>query len=152
MITIKIDGKPIPWMRPGRKLINSNIIVYDKQAREKEKVKWQIKPQYCDPLISCPIFMDITFYMPIPKAASQKMRTQMVIDHCKPMKRPDVDNMAKFYLDCMTGMVFNDDAQITELNLRKVYGINPSVLIRIKPYSLNELPEPIQDDDDDDYL
>ena len=33
---------------------------------------------------------------------------------------PDVDNLAKFYLDGMTGIVFDDDAQVVELTVVKL--------------------------------
>ena len=33
---------------------------------------------------------------------------------------PDVDNLAKFYLDGMTGIVFDDDAQVVELTVVKM--------------------------------
>ena len=91
--------------------------------------------------------MDITFYMPVPKAATKKVRQQMIVDEYKHMRRPDLDNLAKFYLDALNGLVFSDDAQICELNLRKVYGMSPSVLIRIKPHYMNVPQEPIEDDD-----
>jgi Holliday junction resolvase RusA-like endonuclease len=152
MISIKIDGHPIPWKRPAHKKIREEVIVFDKQKKEKEHVRWQLKDQYKGELITVAMFMDFTFYMPVPKAASGKLRTQMLTDFCKPIKRPDLDNLAKFYLDAMTGYIFTDDSQITELNLRKVYGVFPQVLIRIKPYSLNEAPVPSEDDFYDDYM
>lgn len=35
--------------------------------------------------------------------------------------RPDVDNIAKLFIDCMNGLYFQDDAQIVELRLIKTY-------------------------------
>lgn len=34
--------------------------------------------------------------------------------------KPDVDNLAKFLLDAMTGVLFEDDSQIVELNVHKL--------------------------------
>lgn len=147
MISINIDGKPIPWKRPGRKNICNKIIVYDKQAKEKEQVRWQVKPQYSGEVLTCPMLVDVTFFMPIPKSASKKLRLQMLSDDYKHISRPDVDNMVKFYFDALTGVVFGDDAQICELNGRKKYGLIPSVLIKIHPYYQNVTREPIEDTD-----
>jgi len=35
--------------------------------------------------------------------------------------RPDVDNIAKFYLDVLTGIVFEDDACVLKLDISKDY-------------------------------
>jgi Holliday junction resolvase RusA-like endonuclease len=159
MISIDIIGNPIPWKRPGRKLISGKIISYDKQHKEKEATQWQIRSQYRnDPFGNyVPLHVDMTFYMPIPKNVSRKVREQMLHDYIKFSKRPDLDNLCKYVMDCMTGIVFPDDAAINELTLRKVYSLRPATL-RIIPYSDSpefKLPEVPVDDgwlDDDEYL
>ena len=35
---------------------------------------------------------------------------------------PDIDKLARCALDALTGIVFEDDAQVTELRLRKGFG------------------------------
>jgi len=35
--------------------------------------------------------------------------------------KPDVDNVAKFYLDVMSGLVYDDDNVVAELSVRKRY-------------------------------
>ena len=34
--------------------------------------------------------------------------------------KPDIDNLAKFVMDALTGIVYTDDSQVTELVLRKL--------------------------------
>lgn len=140
MITLQIDGKPIPWKRVGNRVVQGQVYSYDKQKQEKQKVLWQLRPQYSDEPFLVPLKLDITFYMPIPKATSSKKRQQMLTDFIKPMKRPDLDNLEKFYLDCLTGFLFHDDAQITDLHASKVYSLTPSVLIRVTPFINNTAP------------
>ena len=38
-----------------------------------------------------------------------------------PILRPDLDNLAKSVLDGMSGIVFTDDSQITDLEINKRY-------------------------------
>ena len=45
---------------------------------------------------------------------------------------PDVDNVAKFYLDALNGKAFVDDRQIVRLEATKRYGEMDAVDIRIK--------------------
>jgi Holliday junction resolvase RusA-like endonuclease len=39
-------------------------------------------------------------------------------------QKPDLDNLEKFYLDCATGSVWDDDCKIVSLNSKKIYGEN----------------------------
>ncbi len=153
MINIEIVGNPIPWKRPGRKLLNGKILTYDTQHKEKEFTQFQIKTQYQEPLLSMDLNVDLIFYLPIPKSTGVKMRQQMLHGYVKPIKKPDLDNLTKYILDCMNQVVFVDDAQITMLTLRKCYSLVPRTLIRIIPEENNpqkEAPEYSEDDGFDD--
>ena len=137
-IIIPIFGDPIPWQRPGKRLMYGRIISWDKQAREKERVRWQMRAHWDKELISAPVRIDMMFKMPIPKTASRKTREQMLLNHIKHMKVPDVDNMAKFYMDCLSGAVLVDDKQVWSMNTRKVYSEDPGVVVSIfsdSPYT-----------------
>lgn len=138
MIDIEIDGNPIPLMRTGIMRAGKKTIVYDRQKNEKEMVQWQIKSQYKEPPLTCPILVDLIFRMYIPKSASGPIRKDMLYGMIHHIKRPDIDNLVKFIFDVMNGVVFVDDCQVVTLYARKVYSSVPSTLIRIKPLSLNE--------------
>lgn len=141
MIQIEVDGVPIPWQRPAHRIMKSKgknlIVVYDKQKKEKEMARWQIRAQFKEAKITTPLLVDITFRMPIQKSASKKIREQMLNGTIHHMKKPDCDNLEKFILDCMTGIVFEDDAQICTLYCRKVFSSIPGTLIRIKQFTMN---------------
>jgi Holliday junction resolvase RusA-like endonuclease len=158
MIFLEVDGPPIPWKRPGHKMMTVEgkkiTVVYDRQKKEKEMVRWQLRSQFKNEIYTVPLLVDITFRMPVPKSVSSPIRTQMLNDMIHHFKRPDVDNLAKFILDCMNNLIFEDDAQISTLYLRKVYCLSPSTMIRIKPFELNikkdELDE-IKELEEDEY-
>lgn len=46
-----------------------------------------------------------------------------------PCVRPDVDKLARALLDALTGIAYEDDGQVVELLVRKVYG--PATLARV---------------------
>ena len=50
----------------------------------------------------------------------------------KPIKKTDIDNLAKSLLDGMNGVVFKDDSQIVSLHCTKVYASEPGVDIMVK--------------------
>ena len=158
MIYIEVDGPPIAWKRAGHRSVRSGdknlAIIYDRQKREKEMVKWQMKSQFKDPILTTPLLVDMVFRMAIPKSTSAKLRTQMLNGMVYHFKKPDCDNMAKFYLDCMNELIYKDDAQICDLHVKKIYSMVPSVLIRIRPYTMNiskEEIDSIEELDDDEY-
>lgn len=142
MLEIEIDGPPIAWKRPGHKSIRTQdknlAIIYDRQKKEKEAVRWQIKSQYKEEKLAVSLLIDLTFRMPIPKSTSTPLRNQMLNGMINHMKKPDIDNLTKFILDCMNDLVFADDSQICILYSRKVYSSVPSTLIRIKPFTKNK--------------
>lgn len=130
-IIIPIIGEPIPWQRPAKRLMYGKIITWDKQVKDKDMVRWQMRAHWDKDPICCPVRVDITFKMAIPKYVSRKVREQMLLGHIKHMKRPDVDNLEKFYMDCLTGSIFKDDSQVWILTGRKVYSEEPGVLISV---------------------
>jgi Holliday junction resolvase RusA-like endonuclease len=39
----------------------------------------------------------------------------------RPSKKPDIDNIAKCFLDAMNGIIYLDDTQVVELHIKKLY-------------------------------
>ena len=67
----------------------------------------------------------LDFRFPIRKTETKARRALGVIMHDK---RPDLDNLAKLTIDVMAGLKwFNDDAQISRLELSKCWSITPGI-------------------------
>lgn len=133
MIQIEIDSDPVPQQRPRFFNRKGKSLCYDPQAKKKEEYRWQIRSQFRDEAIKCPVSVLLTFYMPIPKSTSSVKKIQMkngVIAHTK---KPDLDNMQKFILDCLNKIVFEDDSQVCEIFAKKIYSSRTGTLVRIKP-------------------
>ena len=138
MVVYEIDGKPIPWMRSGRK----GNKYYDKQIEEKKKVQLFLKSNLCtkegDPNHSIPIKVTMEFHMPIPKSWPQKR--QRVAKGKPHPYRPDLDNLIKFINDTLNNILWIDDSLIYELKVRKFYSDSPKTKICIEKYESEELP------------
>jgi Holliday junction resolvase RusA-like endonuclease len=121
MISLKLYGDPVPQKRPRFARRGNFVHTYDEQAKMKEGYKWQLKSQYREDLLSVPLLVDITFFMPIPESTSKARKTEMIRGKYYHMKRPDLDNLEKFLLDCLIGTVIEDDSIIVEVRKRKIY-------------------------------
>lgn len=63
--------------------------------------------------------LEVTFSMPIPKSTSKKKRDEMVGKYC--VSNMDLDNLEKALYDSLNGVVYDDDKQIVEHRVRKVW-------------------------------
>lgn len=131
MIILTIYGDPIPWKRPG--LNKRTGAVYDQQAKEKEQCRWQISAQKPQKILTVPVEVNVVFYMKIPESTSKAKRAQMLQGKIHHMVKPDADNLSKHILDCMTGLIYNDDAQIVDLHAHKLYTDAPRTVVHIRP-------------------
>lgn len=138
MISIDLAGDPVPQQRPRYSSRGKHFHTYDPCAEIKEKFRWQIKSQYREEPLTAPLNLTLIFYMPIPKSTSGIRKRQMLNGVIHHIKKPDIDNLEKFCLDCMNKIVFEDDSQIVELTAKKVYSTKPGTLIRIEPLHSNK--------------
>lgn len=131
MIQFEIKGAPIPWKRPGRN--NKTGAIFDQQKLQKEQLRWYLKDRFRQDIIKGPIGIKFSFYFPIPKETSGPRKRDMLHGVLHHMSRPDVDNLAKFYLDMMTSVIYEDDGQVCKLGVEKLYATEPYTLIEIEP-------------------
>lgn len=129
-----IQGNPIPKARHRTYVVGKFVKTYDIQCDKKKKtsldfisqmVKKELKP--------FPGYLNVRmdfFFEPAKSMSSPKRNICFWMDFptiC------DLDNLAKFYLDCCNNIVFNDDRQITSLTCRKFFSKNPRTEIIIMP-------------------
>lgn len=114
-----IDETPIPKrrhrMRDGK--------AYDPQSEKRKAVSnkffnQMLKNNYIM-LENVPIAISMIAYMPIPKSIPKSKISD--IDKTYHHKKPDIDNIAKFYLDAMNTIVFADDNAVSKLAIEKRY-------------------------------
>ena len=129
---IIIPGKPIAKKRPRFARRGKFVTTYNDQETEEGKVLWEIRQQRPEKLFKGPISINLWFGMPIPKSTPKKRRQRLERGFILHTKKPDIDNLVKFYLDIMSGEVFEDDRQIVRLLAIKEYSNNPRSEIKIE--------------------
>lgn len=67
--------------------------------------------------------LDIDFYFSKPKSAKKRIHHTV---------KPDLDKLARASLDAFTGILYADDSQVSELTLRKLYGLPERVEVRFR--------------------
>lgn len=150
---ITLPGEPLSQQRPRFTLTPSKkITVYDPLARQKELIKRLLKKKidnrYPDhvPLEIADVRM--TFYMKIPKSLRKAQRELAEKERLRHVTKPDCDNLAKLYLDCLVGSFLADDKGVNLLSVSKVYSTYPRTEIEIIPASI-ELPPNDSDEQGD---
>ena len=80
------------------------------------------------------ICVNIKAYFAIPKNTSKIQKQAMLEGTLSPVKKPDIDNIAKIILDSLNKLAFKDDNQITKLCIEKEYSEEEKVSIVIEEY------------------
>jgi Holliday junction resolvase RusA-like endonuclease len=74
-----------------------------------------------------PLELELVYTFPRPKGVSPRKRAM-------PDVRPDAENLLKHQLDALNGVLWEDDAQIVDLRVRKIYGPLPGLTLSLSPY------------------
>ncbi len=127
-----IKGKARPRVNTytGQAYTPSNTKDYEMLIKQYFKIKY---PKY-EPMQGR-VFVKIIAYFKIPKSNITKKEKQQILDgKLSPTKKPDIDNIVKIILDAMNKMAFNDDNQITKLEIEKIYSEEEKIYVRIEEY------------------
>lgn len=104
---------PKPQLRHRYRTVKGRIFTYDPCAKEKRDLaKWvelDMRQQNFQVITRKPVAIWMWFYV---YNANPKKQAY---------KRPDLDNLVKFLLDAINGVVFADDAQVCKISASKLY-------------------------------
>jgi Holliday junction resolvase RusA-like endonuclease len=119
-----LKGKPIAWKRPKRST-KPFPHSYDSQKAIKAESALELRLQRKNQrVLSGPLTLNITFFMPIPKSTSKKKRLALIGQ--PHIKRPDLDNLIKYTLDVAQDVhLFTDDSEIATIKAKKIYDTIP---------------------------
>ena len=120
-----IPGRPVAKRRPRFARRGKFVMTYNDQETEEGRVLWEVKQQWKTEAIDGPIKCYFKFFMPWPKSISEKKKSLLP----RHVKRPDLDNLLKFYKDVFTGTVWKDDSQVWAISAIKAYHENPQTEI-----------------------
>jgi Holliday junction resolvase RusA-like endonuclease len=82
--------------------------------------------------LETPVTVAIYIRVGIPASFSKQKRKDALDNILKPTKKPDLDNIAKCFLDAMNEIVYFDDKQVVNLHVTKVYAETPAVEVMVK--------------------
>ena len=98
--------------------------VYDPSSKDKKIAIQQIKEQFTGKPYTDGLKIQFVFHIKRPK---NHFRSGKYADELKKtapvyhIKRQDIDNYVKFYMDCMNKVVYLDDSQAIEIYAKKEY-------------------------------
>jgi len=138
-IFLSVPGKPIAKKRPRFARRGKYVTTYNDQETEEGRFLFEVQKQFKREPVTCAVKVNLKFFMPIPKSTSKKNYALMAVYQIDHTKKPDIDNLIKFALDCLNGVVYHDDSQIIKISGSKVY--HPVGLTEII-VELRDFPEP----------
>ena len=119
-------GKPIPKKRPRFTKRGNFVQTYNCQKKDEDNFRRHLKFQFKSDPLSCPLIINFEFVFARPKnhygtgKNSGKLKATSPEFHAV---KPDKDNLEKFALDCMEGVVFNNDSQVFSGATMKRYAL-----------------------------
>jgi len=128
MFQFQLDGPPVPQKQTRF----ANGHAYNPSSKDIECIRWQVKPTCPQEPLSGPIKLSISFFLPIPKSTSAKVRKQMCNRVILPIKKPDIDNLAYLVTNALKGLVYKDDNQIVCMELFKYYDVSPRTCVTVR--------------------
>jgi Holliday junction resolvase RusA-like endonuclease len=133
---ITIFGDPVAKERPRFCRRGKHVGTYKTEKQQREEVECILdiirelkENKWTQPDKETPITVFCTFYMPIPKSSTKKFKALCDSVPVRHVKRPDVDNLVKFALDCLNGVAWVDDGQVSEVNAVKLYSTQPRTVV-----------------------
>jgi len=84
-------------------------------------------------LIEGPVLVRMLIACTVPGSWSLKKQRAALADQVFPTTKPDTDNVIKAVFDACNGVVWRDDVQAVDLELRKRYRETPGVWIEVVP-------------------
>lgn len=126
METWKLEVEGVPNAQ-GRPRIGKGGGFYNPNSRAQKAFKTVVKGNVDGAPVfgeGQPVAVDIKFYMRRPnthfkgKDRSKALKTVLPFAH---VAHPDIDNLAKFVLDGMNGLVYKDDKQVAKLVVCKLF-------------------------------
>lgn len=103
-----------------------------KQKQYVQSLAMLIRDEWKEPILDCPVEVQFTAHMPIPKSWSIRHKEAANTDKVFYTSKPDIDNLEKMLFDCMNGIVWKDDAQVYSVTKLKRYSREVGWYVLIK--------------------
>lgn len=129
MLEFTLPVPPVPQERPR---FTRTGIAY-KSATQKvhdRELEALLRPYAPTSPADGPVGLELTFGIRIPASTSKRMRAAMLAQKTPHARKPDLDNLCKELLDCMTRLHFwHDDGQVFSVRMEKRYADPPFIRV-----------------------
>jgi len=135
MMTFLVEGNPVGKQRPRFSRRGKFVSTYTPtKTRDYEDLIKDAARQAMGSaeMLETPVTVAIYITVPIPASYSKKRTEACLSGSERPIKKPDIDNVAKCFLDAMNEIVYKDDTQVLTLHITKVYGKYGCVEVMVK--------------------
>jgi len=134
MIMYIVYGEPVGKGRPRFAKRGNFVSTYTPQKTKtyEDEIRMMARAAMgsSEPL-ETPVTVAIYIRVGIPASYSKQKRKDALAGTIKPTKKPDLDNIAKAFLDAMNEIVYLDDKQVVCLHVTKVYAETPAVEVMV---------------------
>jgi Holliday junction resolvase RusA-like endonuclease len=111
--------------RPRATTAAGFVRFYDPGVKNKKKIRAAVRsvlPEgWVPPQGEICLEMDYYFPMTLSMTVAQKVLARMGL--YRPNKKPDLDNLAKEFMDACNGLLWADDADVVDLHVRKWFAV-----------------------------
>lgn len=134
------DIVPVQQQRPRARRLGNGIMLYDPSKVKQFKIlvgnmaREQMKQNNWQRFESRPLMLDVTFYRPIQQSISKVEHDRRARHEVLPTVKPDCDNYVKSCLDSLNGIVWKDDALITDIRAKKRYAEQPRIEVEVEEF------------------
>jgi Holliday junction resolvase RusA-like endonuclease len=135
MVMYTVYGEAIGKQRPRFVRRGNHVSTYtpEKTKTYEDEIRYMARAAMgASPPLETPVTVAIYIRVEIPKSFSKQKRKDALENIVKPTKKPDLDNIAKCFLDAMNDIVYLDDKQVVSLHVTKVYAETPAVEVMVK--------------------
>lgn len=125
MLKFRLNCIPTAQARARHMTTKSGLSVSYKSANQKANertLEALLAPYAPKAPLQGPLVLEFVAALPVGKSDSKKLREAKLTGLVAPEKKPDLDNMLKNLMDCMTRLQFwTDDVQVVSLRCEKIY-------------------------------
>jgi Holliday junction resolvase RusA-like endonuclease len=136
MVMYTVYGEAIGKQRPRFVRRGNHVSTYtpEKTKTYEDEIRYMAKcAMGASPPLETPVTVAIYIRVEIPKSFSKQKRKDALEGILKPMRKPDIDNIAKSHLDAIQGgIIILDDKQVVNLHVTKVYAEIGAVEVMVK--------------------
>lgn len=133
MCDFEIEGKPVGKGRPRFRRMGNFVQTYTPTATADYEKLVRLRFQNAGGVITDkPVKVEVVALFAPPKATKKKQKAEMLANRVLPIKKPDVDNIAKIILDALNKIAYIDDSQVIELIVKKRYSAESKVTVHIE--------------------